>query len=110
MSYEQGTTYDQGTMQQYGNSSQMEQQRQSTMDTAKHTMEKVEGIPANVYYGGVIGSIAASAILMMMGKRNLSLFVGLWPPTILNLALFTKQLKPSREFDSMQGSMQGSMR
>ncbi len=68
---------------------------------AKSAMEQVEGIPANVYYGGVIGSIIVSALLMMMGKRNLSLFVGLWPPTLLNLALFSKQLRPSREIHSM---------
>jgi len=81
---------------------QMQHQVDHGMDQAKSAMEQVEGIPANVYFGGVIGSIVLSAILMMTGRKNLSLFVGLWPPTILNLALFAKQLRPSREMDSMQ--------
>ena len=79
----------------------MHNQMHGGMESTKQAMEKVEGIPTNVYYGGVIGSIAASALLMLMGKRNLSLFVGLWPPTLLNLAMFTKQLKPSREVGAM---------
>ena len=80
---------------------QVQHQVDHGMDQAKSAMEQVEGIPANVYFGGVIGSIVLSAILMMTGRKNLSLFVGLWPPTILNLALFAKQLRPSREMDSM---------
>jgi hypothetical protein len=74
-----------------------EMQQQGT-----HLMEQVEGVPANVYYGGVIGSILLSALLFLTGKRNAGIFVGLWPPTILNLALFTKQLRPSREMREMQ--------
>ena len=72
------------------------------VETAKGAMEGVEGIPSNVYLGGVAGSILASALLMMMGRRNMSIFVGLWPPTILNLAMFAKQLRPSREVGQMQ--------
>jgi hypothetical protein len=86
----------------------MEQQREQAREQAKHTgekvfgqgeqmMEKVEGMPANVYYGAVLGSIGLSALLFLIGKRNLGIFVGLWPPTLLNLALFTKQLRPSHE-------------
>jgi len=75
------------------------------MDTTKGAMEQVESIPANVYYGGVVGAIIVSAALMMMGKRNLGLFVGLWPPTILNLAVFAKQLRPSREMSRMEHGM-----
>ncbi len=75
---------------------------QKPMEQTKNALEQVENIPSNIYYGGVIGSIVLSALLMMMGKRNLSLFVGLWPPTILNLALFSKQLRPSREISSME--------
>ncbi len=81
---------------------QMDHSMDSGMDQAKGMMEHVEGLPANVYFGGVIGSIVISALLMMTGRKNLSLFVGLWPPTILNLALFAKQLRPSREMDSMK--------
>jgi hypothetical protein len=34
---------------------------------------------------------------MLFGRKNLSVFVGLWPPTIALLGLFTKQLRPSRD-------------
>lgn len=63
----------------------------------QRAMEQVESIPSNVYYAGVIGSIGLSALLFMMGRRELGIFVGLWPPTILNLVLFMKQLRPSQE-------------
>ncbi len=81
---------------------QLQHQMDHGMDQAKGAMEQVEGLPSNVYFAGVIGSIAVSALLMMMGRKNLSLFVGLWPPTILNLAIFAKQLRPSREMESMK--------
>jgi hypothetical protein len=68
---------------------------------SQRAMEQVETIPTNVYYAGVIGSIALSALLFMMGRRELGIFVGLWPPTILNLVLFMKQLRPSREIEHM---------
>jgi hypothetical protein len=106
----QGSGYGAGT-------GTMEQQREQMRDQARETgerafdrgqqvMEQVEGIPANVYYGAVLGSIGVSALLFLMGKRNLGVFVGLWPPTLLNLALFTKQLKPSHEMGEARDRMQ----
>ena len=86
-------------------SERMKETGRTAMETGQRAMEQVEGLPANVYYGGVIGSIVLSALLFMMGKRNLGIFVGLWPPTILNLALFTKQLRPSREVDRAMHGM-----
>lgn len=71
---------------------------QGMKSPAKEVASAAEGIPTNVYLGGVFGSIAVSALLMIMGKKNASLFVGLWPPTILNLAMVYKRLRPSREF------------
>jgi hypothetical protein len=76
----------------------MQGQGQGMQRQMKQAAEKAEGIPTNVYLGGVFGSIAASALLMVMGKKNASIFVGLWPPTILNLAMIYKQVRPSREF------------
>jgi hypothetical protein len=73
-------------------------------EQGRRAIEQAETMPTSVYLGGVIGSIALSAILFMMGRRDLGLFVGLWPPTILNLALFSKQLRPSREMEEGQSS------
>ena len=60
-------------------------------------LETIENLPSSVYYGGVFGSIALSVALFMSGKRETGIFVGLWAPTILNLGLYNKLLRPSRE-------------
>ena len=101
-------------MADYGPSSQqtmddqrerMREQSQRVMEGSKQALEQVEEIPSNVYYGAVLGSMVVSLLLFISGKRNLGLFVGLWPPTILNLALFAKQLRPSREVDRTMDRM-----
>ncbi len=60
-------------------------------------LETIENLPSSVYYGGVFGSIFLSLILFFAGKRQAAIFVGLWPPTILNLGLYNKLLRPSQE-------------
>lgn len=71
---------------------------------SKNPMRQAEDLPATVYFGGVVASIVLSAALFIMGRRNLGIFVGLWPPTILNMALFNKQLRPSQELERGMGS------
>lgn len=66
-------------------------------DGLKGVTEGFESIPTNVYIGGVLGSILISALLFVMGKRTAGIFVGLWPPTILNMAMVYKRLRPSKE-------------
>jgi hypothetical protein len=63
-------------------------------------LEKIEDLPSSVYYGGVAGSILLSIALFLSGKKHEGLFVGLWAPTILNLGLYNKLLRPSREGSS----------
>ena len=63
----------------------------------KRALESAEDIPSSVYLGFVGGSIVLSALLFVSGKKNLGQFVGLWAPTILNLAIFTKRLRPSND-------------
>lgn len=60
-------------------------------------LESIENLPSSVYYGGVLASIALSVCLFVSGKRETGIFVGLWAPTILNLGLYNKLLRPSRE-------------
>ncbi len=67
---------------------------------SKRAIKQAEEMPSNAYMGAVLGSMALSALLFMLGRRNLAIFVGLWPPTILNLGLFTKILRPSHEAES----------
>ena len=60
-------------------------------------LESLENLPSSAYYGGVFGSIVLSALLFVTGKRHAAIFVGLWAPTILNLGLYNKLLRPSQE-------------
>lgn len=56
-----------------------------------------EKLPTNYYFIGSAVSIALSALLFLSGKSRAAIFVGLWPTTIINLALMAKRLKPSQE-------------
>ncbi len=60
-------------------------------------MSQIENLPASAYYWAALGSIGLSALLMIFGRKNLSIFIGLWPPTIALLGLFNKQLHPSQD-------------
>ncbi len=60
-------------------------------------METIENLPSSVYYGGVLGSIVISIAMYLSGRRHAGIFVGLWAPTILNLGLYNKLLRPSQE-------------
>lgn len=73
------------------------QTNQGMTQSAAGLMGQVENLPASAYYWGALGSIGLSALLMLLGRKNLSVFVGLWPPTIALLGLFNKQLHPSQD-------------
>ena len=75
----------------------------------KSVARQAEEMPPSVYFGAVIGSIVLSAVLFLLGRRNLGIFVGLWPPTILNMALFAKQLCPSRDMENADQGIQREM-
>lgn len=77
------------------------QQQSGMQEQAKGVAETAEALPTNVYLGGVFGSMAVSALLFLMGKKSAAVFVGLWPPTLLNLAMVYKRLRPSQEFNAL---------
>ncbi|HEX8834592.1 MAG TPA: hypothetical protein VF719_10350 [Abditibacteriaceae bacterium] len=60
-------------------------------------LDAIERMPSTVYYGSVLGSIVLSLGMYLSGKKHAALFVGLWAPTILNLGLYNKLLRPSQE-------------
>ena len=47
-------------------------------------------VPGQVWYWAALGSILASAGLQLGGRKDLSLFVGQWPPTFILFGLFHK--------------------
>jgi hypothetical protein len=56
-------------------------------DVAESTLQKVEertrrSTGMNILHWATFGSIAASVALFIAGKKNLAIFIGLWPPTL----------------------------
>jgi hypothetical protein len=52
-------------------------------------------VPEEVWYWAALGSIIASAMLFLVGRRDWSIFVGQWPPTFLLFGIFHKIVRPS---------------
>jgi hypothetical protein len=53
-----------------------------TMEQAKHKLEGMgRGRTERIFHWMALGSIGASLALFIAGKKNLAIFVGLWPPT-----------------------------
>ena len=80
--------------------SMQEVESEATGRTAT-ALRVAEQAPDAAYLGAMAGSMALS--LLLLGRRNkaLALFVGLWPVTILNMAMLLKNHRPSREFQQM---------
>jgi hypothetical protein len=72
-------------------------------DRATETVEQqTSKIPSLAFMGFAIGAMAASATLVLMGKKQLGNFVGQWAPSILIMGLYNKIAKeiavPQRRF------------
>jgi hypothetical protein len=65
--------------------------------TPQGIMGALEQLPSSFYLYATLGSIGLSLLLRIAGRKELANFVGLWPPTILSLAMLNKTLRPSRE-------------
>jgi hypothetical protein len=66
-------------------------------------LKLMEAVPTQAYLGAAVGSIALSAILRMLGKKDAAVFVGQWPPTFILFALAYKVLRPSNEDVAQEG-------
>ena len=80
--------------------SMQEVESEATGRTAS-ALRIAERTPDAAYLGAMAGSMALS--LLLLGRRNkaMALFVGLWPVTILNMAMMLKNRRPSRELQQM---------
>jgi len=69
----------------------------SNYPTEDHVTANIEQrtarIPSTTYLGLAIGSMAASAILQMMGKRHWALFIGQWAAPFLIIGNYNKMVK-----------------
>ncbi len=59
--------------------------------------ELLDDVPYQLWYTLGIGSVAASMILQVMGKKNAADFVGKWPPTLLAVGLYHALVRPGDE-------------
>jgi len=66
-------------------------------ETRNNVTEYLERVPTQGYIGLAVGSILASALLYISGRRIAALFVGQWPATFATLGLVYKLLRPSHE-------------
>jgi len=66
-------------------------------------LKLMEAVPTQAYLGAAVGSIALSAILRMLGKKDAAVFVGQWPPTFILFALAYKILRPGNEDVAQEG-------
>jgi hypothetical protein len=68
---------------------------------ATTALRAAETAPDSAYLGVMAASMALSLILLGRGNKTMALFVGLWPVTILNLAMMLKDRRPSRELQQV---------
>jgi hypothetical protein len=66
-----------------------EQEDQFTSGIESHTAK----IPSSGYLSAAIASMAASAVLKIMGKNDWALFVGQWAPSFLIIGVYNKLVK-----------------
>jgi hypothetical protein len=64
------------------------------MKTEGETTSKVEAqtskLPSLAYFGLAVGAMAASAALVLSGRKQIGNFVGQWAPSILIMGLYNK--------------------
>ena len=79
----------------------MEEVESEATGRTASALRVAERTPDAAYLGAMAGAMGLS--LLLLGRRNkaLALFVGLWPVTILNMAMMLKNRRPSRELQQM---------
>src|SRR5688572_21580038 len=60
---------------------------------ARKIEQQTSKLPSDLFLWAALGSVAASAVLQVIGRRETSNFVGQWAPTILVLGLYNKLVK-----------------
>lgn len=70
-----------------------EAQRHSEGPIALSIEEQTAKIPSDTYLWAAVGAMAGSAILQVIRRKELSIFVGQWVPTLLIFGLYNKIVK-----------------
>lgn len=66
---------------------------------------KTSKVPSMTFFGLAVGSMVASAALMLSERKQLANFVGQWAPTILIIGLYSKIVKVERELMERRGAI-----
>jgi hypothetical protein len=61
--------------------------------TTSMVESKTAKLPSLTFLGLAVGAMAASAALVMSGRKQLGNFVGQWAPSILIMGLYNKLAK-----------------
>ncbi|HVV53405.1 MAG TPA: hypothetical protein VHO06_27355 [Polyangia bacterium] len=61
--------------------------------TTSRVEEQTSKVPSLVYLGLAVSAMAASAALVLTGRKQLGNFVGQWAPSILVIGLYNKVAK-----------------
>ncbi|EYF02026.1 hypothetical protein [Chondromyces apiculatus] len=59
--------------------------------------ERTSQLPSIAYLALSVGAMAASAGLMLAGKKQVANFIGQWAPSLLVIGLYNKVVKLERE-------------
>ena len=62
---------------------------------ARAIEQQTAKLPSDTFLWLAVGSMAASALLQIIGRKQVSNFVGQWAPTILTMGLYNKLVKVS---------------
>ena len=73
--------------------SAMSQDQHSEGTVARTIEQQTAKLPSDVFLWAAIGSIGASAIFQLMGKKHASLFVGDWVAPFLLFGVYNKIVK-----------------
>lgn len=60
---------------------------------ARTIEEQTAKVPSDIYLWLSVGAMAASAVLQVLGRRKVSLFIGQWVSPILIMGLYNKIVK-----------------
>ena len=73
--------------------SEMSQGQHSEGTVARTIEQQTAKLPSDVFLWAAVGSIGASAIFQLMGKKHASLFVGDWVAPLLLFGVYNKIVK-----------------
>jgi hypothetical protein len=61
--------------------------------TARRIEQQTKRLPSDLFLWAAGASVAASAALFFMDRKQAAMFVGQWPPTLLVLGTYNKLVK-----------------